>query len=164
MREIVDATRDNIVSLADWMSCAEDIDWSYDQLVEVIDNPRYLLRIAVDRSGEMISGRSTVSGFALGHFTGDECTLMMMAVHAPARRQGLARLLLNDLVSLAIKRDMEHIFLEVRESNAAALSLYRNSGFVQQGKRPDYYPARVSSQPREAALLMQLNLNSPADE
>lgn len=163
MREIVDATRGNIVSLADWMRFAEDIDWSYDQLVEVIDNPRYLLRLAVDCTGELIPEKSTVSGFVLGHFTGDECTLMMIAVNAPARRQGLARRLLDDLVSQARKRNIERIFLEVRESNAAALSLYRNSGFVQQGKRPNYYSPRGSGQPRETALVMQLNLNPLTD-
>lgn len=163
MWEIADATRESIVSLAGWVSSADDIDWSYDQLAEVIDNPGYLLRLAVAHTGESIPRKPTVSGFALGHFVAEECTLMMMAVHAPARRQGLGKLLLNDLVSQAKSQNIEHIFLEVRESNAAAVSLYQDCGFVLQGKRSSYYPARVSSRPRESALLMQLSLNTPTD-
>ena len=44
-------------------------------------------------------------------------------------------------------------YLEVRESNTAARTLYESLGFVQTGYRPRYY-----SQPEEAAVLMTAQL------
>ena len=45
---------------------------------------------------------------------------------------------------------MENVFLEVRESNAAARSLYQKAGFVQVGIRFGYY-----SHPVESGIVMR---------
>jgi ribosomal-protein-alanine N-acetyltransferase len=42
------------------------------------------------------------------------------------------------------------MFLEVRETNQAAITLYQQAGFVVVGRRPGYY-----CDPAEAALQMQ---------
>jgi [ribosomal protein S18]-alanine N-acetyltransferase len=47
------------------------------------------------------------------------------------------------------------VFLEVRPSNAPAISLYHDEGFNEIGRRPRYYPARDG---REDALVMALEL------
>ena len=66
---------------------------------------------------------------------------------APAfRRRGVAKRLLAALV-----RDWEGtVFLEVRESNHAAIALYQGFGFTVAGKRPEYY-----YQPAETALVLK---------
>ena len=49
----------------------------------------------------------------------------------------------------ALDNEMEFITLEVRESNAPAISLYNSFGFKKVGVRPNYY-----SNPTENAILM----------
>lgn len=46
------------------------------------------------------------------------------------RGRGLAGLLLGTLAQEAMARGLEHVFLQVHESNTAALALYRRGGFT----------------------------------
>ena len=66
------------------------------------------------------------------------------------RRNGVAKALINK----ALDNEMEFITLEVRESNAPAISLYNSFGFKKVGVRPNYY-----SNPTENAILMTKELN-----
>ena len=66
------------------------------------------------------------------------------------RRNGIAKALINK----ALDNEMEFITLEVRESNAPAISLYNSFGFKKVGVRPNYY-----SNPTENAILMTKELN-----
>jgi ribosomal-protein-alanine N-acetyltransferase len=50
------------------------------------------------------------------------------------------------------------LWLEVRESNAPALSLYKSFGFQQVGVRKDYYPAGRTT--RESAVVMSMPLKT----
>jgi len=54
-------------------------------------------------------------------------------------------------------RAIERFLLEVRESNMAARKLYHRLGYVNDGRRPRYYPGEPG-QPAEDALLMSLDL------
>ena len=81
-----------------------------------------------------------------------EAEILGLAVQAEHRRQGLATLLLKSFLQQAAASGTHHVFLEVRESNRAALALYRNFGFQIAGRRPDYYRS-----PEESALVMRLS-------
>jgi [ribosomal protein S18]-alanine N-acetyltransferase len=75
-----------------------------------------------------------------------EREILNVAVAKGYRRQGIATALLrNELQRRAI------YFLEVRESNGAALALYRKLGFVEVGRRAQYYTSPV-----ETAIVMQM--------
>ena len=65
--------------------------------------------------------------------------IMTIAVRAEARRRRLGTRVLAALIEAAIERGAEHLTLEVRPSNAAAIALYRQFGFVAAGSRPGYY-------------------------
>lgn len=69
------------------------------------------------------------------------------------RRRGLANQLLEVLVAAARSTNSESLFLEVRESNLAARSLYEKAGFQLTGSRKSYY-----SNPPEDAVLYHLRL------
>ncbi|MGI8414290.1 MAG: ribosomal protein S18-alanine N-acetyltransferase [Solirubrobacteraceae bacterium] len=63
--------------------------------------------------------------------------LMSIAVHPTARRRGLARGLLEEMLERA-GPDQPYT-LEVRASNAGAIALYETFGFRAAGTRPRYY-------------------------
>jgi ribosomal-protein-alanine N-acetyltransferase len=84
-----------------------------------------------------------------------ELEILDVAVDSRRRRKGFATLLLESLLQLAKQRGAQEFFLEVRESNAPALALYRKFGFVVAGRRPNYY-----RHPDEAALLFRLRFTA----
>jgi len=93
-----------------------------------------------------------VLGYAVLQPILPEAELLNIAVDQPAQRQGIARQLIVHLLNEAIGQGIRTIHLEVRASNAPALTLYRTLGFMQTGLRRDYY-----QNPMEDAVLMTLD-------
>ncbi|SFU60011.1 GNAT family N-acetyltransferase [Halomonas korlensis] len=87
-----------------------------------------------------------------------EAELQAIRVAESHRRQGVARCLLEAVVAQARGWECERLLLEVRAGNAAALTLYRRLGFVQDGRRRRYYPPQGAGAAREDAVLMSLPL------
>lgn len=105
--------------------------------------------------GEGLERNLTLSGFILSRRALDEAEILTVVVDAGLRRQGFAqRLLVAHLARLA-SLGVAGLFLEVDESNVAALALYRRNGFVQVGLRKAYY-ARPDGT-RANALVMRRN-------
>jgi [ribosomal protein S18]-alanine N-acetyltransferase len=77
-----------------------------------------------------------------------EWELENIVVAPSARRQGLGNRLLNALLAAARETHSASVFLEVRESNSAARTLYEKAGFKQTGRRKSYY-----TDPLEDAVL-----------
>jgi ribosomal-protein-alanine N-acetyltransferase len=88
----------------------------------------------------------------------DEVHLLNITVAPSFQGQGWARCLMQALSLWAQTHQASSLWLEVRESNARALKLYRAFGFEQVGLRKDYYPSGRNS--REAAVVMRMALNS----
>lgn len=99
--------------------------------------------------------RDGVTGFILMRRAADELEILNLAVKPPARRAGVATRLLDAALNAARDGGAHNVFLEVRESNAAAIAFYTRHGFARAGRRPDYYSA-----PREAALILKLELST----
>lgn len=72
-----------------------------------------------------------------------------VAVKASYRRQGIGGMLLEKLYEEGVALDTQEYFLEVRESNEAAISLYFRQGFVKEGVRKNFY-----EKPVENAVIM----------
>lgn len=70
----------------------------------------------------------------------DEFEILNIAVLPEFRRMGIARHLLLTTLQEAKKMAIQSIGLEVRVTNAPAIGLYENCGFVRTGVRPHYYP------------------------
>ena len=77
--------------------------------------------------------------------------ILNLAVLPEYRRQGLADKLFEACAEHCRAIGVEMMFLEVRESNTPAISLYEKQGFVTVGRRKNYY-----RYPREDALVMRL--------
>lgn len=94
-----------------------------------------------------------MTGYAALEWVLDEGSLTDIAVLPEYRGRGIARLLMNVLIDEAQERRLQFVLLEVRESNTAAINLYRSFGFEQVGRRKKYY-----SDPCEDGLLMTKNI------
>ena len=90
-------------------------------------------------------------GYAVMMFAVDEAELLDIAIAARFQRHGWGRKLLEEMLALARRNEMVRVVLEVRASNAAAITLYRHAGFADIGLRREYYPAENG---REDAILM----------
>jgi ribosomal-protein-alanine N-acetyltransferase len=128
--------------------------WSALQLGGTMALDSSFARQAIDAAG-------VAQGFTLSRSAGPEVELLLIAVHPGQRGLGLGRSLVHTACHDAVLRGAEEIFLEVRENNQAALALYRQAGFQEVGRRPDYYAG--ASGARFAALTMRRRLdNYPA--
>ena len=111
-----------------------------------------------DRSGlelVVLEADGALVGYAVVWCILDQGELSNIAVAASHRGRGLGRKLLSHAVGLARDRGVEHLFLEVRVSNRSGRDLYGSAGFVELGRRRNYY-----DQPREDAILMQFSLRT----
>lgn len=86
----------------------------------------------------------------------DEVHLLNITVAPAHQRQGWARFMLDALALWSRGQGAQWLWLEVRQSNAAARSLYGRCGFAEVGLRRGYYP--LAHQRREDAVVMSLNL------
>jgi [ribosomal protein S18]-alanine N-acetyltransferase len=80
-----------------------------------------------------------VLGYALFWHVADEVHLLNVAVAPAARRAGVGRALVEDIVAYARSHAAVKILLEVRASNAAAIALYEALGFERFNVRKRYY-------------------------
>ena len=100
-------------------------------------------------------GNGGVRAYGLMSTAVGEAHLLNLCVAPVCRRSGMARYLLAQLLETARLDDAYVMFLEVRPSNKAAISLYRNAGFSEIGRRPGYYPSR---QGREDAIVLSIDI------
>ena len=103
--------------------------WSLEGFRDTLENPRARMEVA------------------------DEAEIANLAVSPAARRRGIGALLLLRILDAAATFGAGAVFLEVRESNEAALALYAAQGFTVVGRRKQYY-----RRPAEDALIMRRTL------
>ena len=101
-----------------------------------------------------------IRGYAILMPAADEAELLNIGVAQAEQRKGLGRAMLSEMLNLARAKQLRRVFLEVRSSNAAAISLYRSAGFNEIGIRRDYYQNTNGS---EDALVMACELTGEAN-
>ena len=116
--------------------------WPEAAVASELDNPLSYWLVALE--GE------TVVGYVGSQTVLGEADIMNGAVAPTHRRQGIAIELLQRLRMDLTARDVHSLTLEVRVSNAPAIELYSRLGYVQAGRRPNYY-----HKPKEDALILR---------
>lgn len=107
--------------------------WSRNSfLYELLENERAVYFVAKNEFNKTAGYIGMWVVFDEGHITN-------LAIHPLYRRQGVAKALLNNLITVARERDVKHLTLEVRRSNLSAQDLYQKMGFVHMGVRRKYY-------------------------
>lgn len=94
--------------------------------------------------------RKTVAGYVVARVVASEADILNLAVSPADRGRGLGGELLDAGIAAVIDRGAREAFLEVRESNIAALALYGSRGFTTVSRRTKYY-----RNPVEDALLLR---------
>lgn len=120
--------------------------WQRDTFLELIGRPNLELLVMEHASEGIV-------GYAVLWCIMDQGELANLAIVPAMRSRGLGTRLLESVVDVARRRGVESLFLEVRDSNAVALELYRRFGFSQVGLRPGYY-----DRPKEDARILMAKL------
>ncbi len=116
--------------------------WPDQSIRSELTNPLSLWLVALEEDKVIgYVGSQTVLG---------ESDVMNTAVAPAHRRKGLARALFLELESLLKAKKVHSLTLEVRASNEAAQALYEGLGYIQVGRRPNYY-----RNPKEDALILR---------
>lgn len=118
--------------------------WSERSFVEEMGRGFSHIFVARDKAGALL-------GFIIFWALYDEMHILNLAVGEEARRRGVGLGLVTEALRYARRRGATTADLEVRESNAAAISFYEKLGFTRVGRRRGYYES-----PAEDAVLMRL--------
>ena len=110
---------------------------------ELTDNPASRCWVA-DLDGRVV-------GMVVAWLIVDEIHIATIATHPDFRKQGIGKKLLSFSLQSAKDEGALTSFLEVRESNEAALMMYDKFGYVESGRREGYYKDNG-----EDAILMSL--------
>lgn len=92
--------------------------------------------VTFGRAAETDDGQ--LAGFVLCRIIAGEAEILTIAVAPAHRRQGVAVLLLAEVMAIASVR-AEAMFLEVAADNPGAIALYDGLGFEAVGRRAGYY-------------------------
>ena len=94
---------------------------------------------------------NAILGHAILSTVADEASVLNIAVSPSAQRQRIGHQLMENILAYAASKSCVEVFLEVRESNRPAFTMYHQFGFNEVGLRRNYYP---SKQGREDAILL----------
>ena len=142
MMEIQVMNESHVAQVAQLEKLCFSTPWSENSIRHELTNPLSLWLVAVE-DGKLL-------GYVGSQTVMDEADMMNVAVAPDERRRGIGRELVEALV-LALKEKNAHsLTLEVRASNEPAKALYEQLGFVQIGRRPNYY-----RNPKEDALILR---------
>ena len=115
--------------------------WSEESISGELNN-RYSFWLVAEDDG-------VVLGYIGSQISFPEADVMNVAVHPQHRRKGVGERLVLALCD-ALCDEHTSLTLEVRASNAPAISLYEKLGFAQVGLRRNYY-----RNPKEDALILR---------
>lgn len=121
--------------------------WSSDAIQELAANSGGLALVC--------EAESEITGFLITRQVAGEAEILNLAIRQKARRQGHASALLQEACEEFCRAAATRVFLEVRDSNSAAIAFYKKHGFQDAHRRPRYY-----QNPAEAAICMSKKLTA----
>lgn len=127
-----------------------DPPWDERAILALLDHPAATALVAV------VGGPKTPVGFVLGQLAADEAEILSIGVAKNWQRKGIGRRLVDGLVRAVTRAEGKSIHLEVADDNAAALALYRRTGFAEAGRRAGYYQRKDGA--KADALRLELRL------
>lgn len=99
----------------------------------------------------LVNESNNVVGYFYAQNIVGEVTLLNIAVDPSQQGKGVGRILMDYFLEVCEQNNAESAWLEVRESNQVAHSLYQSIGFNEVDRRRDYYPTENG---KEDAIIM----------
>lgn len=124
------AGAESAARLAALHAAAFDAPWSEAEFAKLLANPAAFALLAADAEPH---------GFVLAWAIAGEAEILTLAVTPHARRRGIGAALMVSAMEAAMARGAESMLLEVAADNDAAQMLYARLGFVEVGRRANYY-------------------------
>lgn len=146
------ADASDAIALAKAHASAFEAPWPPEAFVELLASPGAFALAAIDEAPVGLILMRAIAG---------EAEVLTLAVEPSHRRRGVARALLQAGLVQAAAAGAREVFLEVAADNAAALQLYRQTGFETAGHRGGYY--RQAGGAAIDALVLRRVLNGAAD-
>ncbi len=134
-------SREDLAAVVRLEEMCFSIPWSNTAIEEAFANELYRF-VAVEEKGIIV-------GYANFRIVSDEGEIERVAVHPDSRRRGYGRKLMEAMVEYSRKKGVRDMTLDVRVNNEKAINLYESCGFVEEGRRKDYY-----REPTEDAIIM----------
>jgi ribosomal-protein-alanine N-acetyltransferase len=125
-----------------------DRPWGLMEFERLMAEENILTHVAADEKAS--------EGFVLSRLAADEAEILSIATHPRRRGEGIAGRLLSAHREALLLNRIRTLFLEVEDSNAPALALYRRQGFTEVSRREAYY--RKADGSAATALVMRKTL------
>jgi len=125
--------------------------WSGEHILNEIQSPLSFSLLARLEDG-------SCAGYICPMLVLDEGQILNLAVHPSCRGRGIGGILLKTALGEFRSRGAVNVYLEVRPTNIAAISLYTRHGFITSGRRKAYY------ENGEDAILMKYEIHRQKDE
>lgn len=90
----------------------------------------------------VMEGEAELLGYVIFSSAAGESHILNLCIDPIQRRQGFAEAMLSQAIATVIVTGAKVLFLEVRVSNSDAIALYEKLGFIETGRRENYYNAR----------------------
>lgn len=145
VRALQDIDLEAVLAIA--QDSPEAANWSRESYLELLRESGAL--------GLVWEDSGAVAGFLIGRVVADQAELLNLAIQENRRRRGGATALLLSALENFRARGAQSVYLEVRQSNDAAIAFYLKHGFTISGRRRAYY-----SVPLEDAVVMSKKLTA----
>lgn len=142
MIEIREFEPQDVAEIAELEKVCFSDPWSENSIESELHNPLSCWLVAVENN--------RVVGYVGSQTVLDGSDMMNIAVAPDVRRRGIAQALVSNLIGRLKERNSRCLILEVRVSNLPAIALYEKMGFIQIGRRRNYY-----QNPKEDALILR---------
>ena len=140
---ILPATINDINEIWEIEKLSFSVPWTREALgMEIVKNKCAKYYAAKNYEGKLI-------GYGGFWVIVDQAHITNVAVHPQYRRHGVGEAVMRHMLKQAYKLGLKDMTLEVRESNAPAIKLYKKLGFIECGVRKKYY-----SDNNENAIIM----------
>lgn len=146
----------DLPELAALEAASQPLPWSDDQLLlELVNESAVVLGCHIEEDGVV-----HLAGHACLRRILEELWVLNITVAPRFRRRRLAHGLMTRGLAWGLAQGLTSAWLEVREGNSGARTLYTSLGFTEVGRRAGYYPPIPPAAARETAVLMTRSLGA----
>ena len=114
-----------------------DLPWTKVCIEQSFDNPNYRCYL--------LESKDDTLGFVSLNMLPDEAEVLRVVVLKKYRQIGVGEKMLDSVINTLRTEGVKTVFLEVNNYNYPAYNLYQKLGFLEVGRRPDYYPEGQSA-------------------